>query len=216
MVDGKRLREWDFVWGPYFTPDGKVVYAANQGGDFSDSPFGIRLAPPRGGKWVIVVEEQVRDLAAGMETLSRGLRVAPDGSIVYAARKSDRECVVRGDQPGPLFASVDRLGFGPDGRSLLYVAKLSEDRRKRNYHLVIDGKVNEEAFWYIESWAVSPDGKTVALKTHEATGIQVAVGRQRSEVFDLVYDFNFSPDGKKLAFCARRGQKVWWKVMELK
>jgi len=150
-----------------------------------------------------------------VDTLDWNPGVAPDGRIFYVARKGDQEYVVLGDQSGPLFRKVGGIGFSPDGKSMIYVVRLSDDPNTPGDHLVVDGKVGEEAYGYIQSFAISPDGKAVALKTHSKSGVQVVVGRQRSEGYQFVYDFNFSPDSRKLAFCARRGREVWWKVMDL-
>jgi hypothetical protein len=225
VLGDKRLREWDYVTGPSFTPDGKVVYAANRRDKSRENVQGRpeseweellrRLKPPQDGKWIISVGEEQRDLAAGVETLLIGPFAAPDGRIVYTAKKGDRECVVRGDHSDPPFPSVGHIGFGPDGTSMIYVARLSKDPTKPDCHVVIDGKAGEQAFGYIENFAVSPDGKKVALKVHAESGTQVVVGQQRSEAYPYIYDFNFSRDGKKLAFCARRGREIWWKVMKV-
>ncbi len=220
IVGDRALKgDFDFVLGPFFTPDGKVLYAANRGGRFAEKPIdGLALSPPLGGTWSIGIGEELRDAVRDAEQLRGALIVAPDGrTLAYVARIAGQECVVLGERPGPFFASIGRIGFSPGGKALVYVAELAENADKsRNFRLVIDGNQASEVFRYIENFAMSPDGNTVALKTHAKSGIQVVLGSHRSEIFDVVYDLNFSPDGRKLAFCARKGREIWWKVMEMK
>ena len=211
--------EFDFVLGPSFMPDGKVLYAANRGGTFSEAPIdGLAGSPPLGGTWILGVGEEQREAFRDAEQIRGGLLVAPDGkTLAYIARIAGQECVVLGEKAGPFFTSIGRIGFTPGGKSIVYVAELAENSDKsRNFRLVIDGNMASEVFRHIEGFAVSPDGNTFALKTHGKTGIQVVLGSHRSEIFDGVYDLHFSPDGRKLAFCARKGREIWCKVMELK
>ena len=211
--------EFDYVVGPSFGPDGKVLYAGNRGGVADEKPIdGLAGSPPLGGTWSIGTGDEERDAVRDAEQLRGGLLVTPDGkTIAYVARIAGQECVVVGERLGPFFASIGRVGFTPGGKAVVYVAELAANPDKsRNFRLVIDGNLASEVFRYIESFAVSPDGNTVALKTHAKSGIQVVLGSHRSEIFDGVYDLNFSPDGRKLAFCARKGRDLWWKVMELK
>jgi len=220
IVGDRALKgDYEFVVGPTFTPDGKVLYAANRGGTFADKPIdGLATTPPAGGTWIIGVGDELRDAVRDAEQIRGGLMVAPDGkTLVYIARIAGQECVVLGERPGPFFASIGRIGFSPGGKAIVYVAELAENTDKsRNFRLVIDGNQASEVFRYIENFAMSPDGNTVALKTHGKAGIQVVAGSHRSEIFDVVYDLNFSPEGRKLAFCARKGREIWWKVMDLK
>jgi Tol biopolymer transport system component len=211
--------DFDFVLGPSFTPDGKVLYAANRGGVFGEKPIeGVATSPPLGGTWIIGVGDEQRDAFRDAEQVRGGLLVAPDGkTIAYIARIAGQECVVLGDRPGPFFVSIGRIGFSPGGKVIVYVAELAENPDKsRNFRLVIDGNLASEVFRSIDNFAVSPDGNVVALKTLAKAGQQVVLGSHRSEIFDVVYDLNFSPDSRKVAFCARKGRELWWKVMDLK
>jgi Tol biopolymer transport system component len=220
IVDGETPKgDFDFVLGPTFTPDGKVLYAANKGGVFTEKSIdGLTMSPPLGGTWIIGVGEEQREAVRDAQQLRGSMIVTPDGkTLAYIARIADQECVVLGDRPGPFFVSIGRIGFSPGGKAIVYVAELAGNADKsRNFRLVIDGNLASEVFRYIENFAMSPDGNAVALKTHAKAGIQVVLGSHRSEIFDIVYDMNFSPDGRKLGFCARKGRDLWWKVMELK
>jgi len=220
IVGDRALKgDYDFVVGPVFTPDGKVLYAANRGGRFEEKPIdGLPMSPPLGGTWSIGIGDELRDAFRDAEQIRGGLTVAPDGkTFAYIARIAGQECVILGERPGPFFASIGRIGFSPGGKSIVYVAELAESADKsRNFQLVIDGNQASEVFRFIEGFTMSSDGNAVALKTHAKSGIQVVVGSHRSEIFDVVYDLNFSPEGRKLAFCARKGREIWWKVMDLK
>lgn len=225
VVGDRKLGPFDFVLGPSFSRDGKVVYAANRRGEVGQNLPGRpgneweelldRLKPPRGGKWIIGIGGEQREVAAGVDTLSWAPGVTPDGRIYYVAKKGEKECLVLDGKSGPLYSSVRALGFSSDGKSISYIVRLGDDRSKPEDRLVMDGKVREEALGSMESYALSPDGKAVALKMITASGVQVVIGKQKSETYQLVYDLNFSPDGRKLAFCARKGREIWWKVMKV-
>jgi hypothetical protein len=220
IVGDRALKgDFDYVLGPSFSSDGKVLYAANRGGRFIEKPIdGLGTSPPLGGTWILGVGDEQRDAVRDAEQLRSAPIAAPDGrTLAYIARIAGQDCVVFGDRPGPFFVSIGRIGFSPSGKAVVYVAELAENADKsRNFRLVIDGNLASEVFRFIEGFVMSPDGNTVALKTHAKAGIQVVLGSHRSEIFDVVYDLNFSPDGRKLAFCARKGREIWWKVMELK
>ena len=44
----------------------------------------------------------------------------------------------------------------------------------------------------------------------------VVVGELKLGEFDNVWDIRFSADGKKVAFGARIGRQLWWKVADVK
>lgn len=57
----------------------------------------------------------------------------------------------------------------------------------------------------------SPDGKTIAY----TKWTEVRVGDKKSDRFDWTGPPVFSADGTKIAFGARKGRELWWKVMEV-
>jgi Tol biopolymer transport system component len=63
---------------------------------------------------------------------------------------------------------------------------------------------------------MSPDGKVFALRMSGKDGMQVRIGAQNSDFYQIVDDLIMSPDGRKVAFCARRGSEISWKVLEAK
>jgi Tol biopolymer transport system component len=222
MLGEKRLADdLDYVLGCAFTPSGKLLYAANRGGEFGNDDFGqMRLFPPRGGKWFIVMGDDQRDVPSGIDSPEWVPTTAPDGKTpVYVAKKGDRECVVVGDQPGPLFGGIGGMAFTSDGKSMAYIARLFGPREPyKEQRLVIDGKVGEERFLDMDLRVrMSPDGKVFALRTSGKDGMQVRIGAQTSDFYQIVdNDLIMSPDGRKVAFCARKGREIWWKVLEAK
>ena len=90
-------------------------------------------------------------------------------------------------------------------------------------YLVVDGK-RSEAYEYASRggmyraflWPVfSPDGTVLAFSTQVERGWALVVAKCKSDTFDQLWTPAFSPDSKKVAFGARKGRKLLWKVMDV-
>lgn len=82
--------------------------------------------------------------------------------------------------------------------------------------VVMDGQKYGGELSSNEDLAFSPDGRRFAYVACDNGDWIVVCGDQRSERFDIVRDPVFRRHGKKVAFGARKGRELWWKVMEVK
>ena len=105
-----------------------------------------------------------------------------------------------------------------------YVAEINYEKR------VVLGGTKGPAIRRIDLWmdlsdtslglakrpAFSPDGKKIAYRaTNKSDWDVIVAGDTIIDQFDLVGPPVFSPDGKKVAFGARRGDELWWKVVDV-
>ena len=151
-----------------------------------------------------------------------------DGKKVAYVAKSGREWfTVTDGKRGPSF---DRLGppvFDAEGRETITVA--TKDKKE----FVLWGDQNGEKFdeiatgdGLVEPLNRSPISSTVAYRArvggtrskgeYEFKGAEwyIVVGNRKTGPFDQVWAPQFSPDGKKVAFGARKGADLWWKVVD--
>ncbi|MCZ7615102.1 MAG: hypothetical protein M5T52_16565 [Ignavibacteriaceae bacterium] len=138
VLDGKEGKQYDFIVGTWFSPDGN------------------RLAYPvkSGDKWLVVVDgiegKSYDDYTAGTLTFS------PDGKhFAYLATLSEQfYMIIDGKEEGP-YVEVRQIQFSPDGKRMAYIAYAN------NAFAVIDGKQGEN-FVNVGNVTFSPDGKHTA------------------------------------------------------
>lgn len=124
--------------------------------------------------------------------------------------------------------------FRPDGKQLAFVGvenggvqdffALSEgvdealtDGRAQLFTMDRRGKQHKEgevcaAIRHV-TW--SPDGKQVGRAVKQDGKWFVVCGKSRSEGHDEVGNLHFSKDGRRIAFGARRGRELWWRVLKI-
>lgn len=195
VVDGKSSEEFDDVsYRPSLSADGKVVaYTATL------NKKGFLVVGDRKGKEYEKVESVV---------------VSPDGKTVVCKVKAGAKwSVLLDDQQGPEFdtlAPFDKFIFSPDSSRLAYSAKRS------GKWVVFDGEKFGEEFEFASfSVVFSPTGKVVAHAAKVDGKWCIVAGKKKSPLFDSVGTPQFSRDGRKIAFGARKGRELWWKVMEV-
>jgi Tol biopolymer transport system component len=217
LGDRKLGDVFDYVLGPSFTPDGKLLFAANRGGKAVKELFGVPAGPVYGGQWIIGLGNERRELPASVESLEHPPRMAPDGAIYYVGKNGDKDVLVTGDKQGPLFSGAGGVTFSRDGKSMAYIAILSKSGLEpSDTRLVVNGTMGEENLGKIGLLTMSPDGKAIAYRRRTREGMQVVAGNRKSEFYEIIDELNFSSDSRKIAFCARRGNEIWWKVMDVK
>ncbi len=179
VVDGKPQPEYDDIGKP--KPVGnryqrRLIF----------SPDGKRVAyvAKRGSKYLVVVDgkpgPEYRDIVEGSPLFS------PDGKrVAYAAMKPDKLvfAVVDGI-PGPGHDGIDNhtLVFSPDGKRVAYAAK-----KGRKWLLVVD-----------------PSPGDSRLRQGYAGQAGEAGGKGGPE-YDRIRKPVFSPDGKRVAYVAQKG-----------
>ncbi len=199
VVDGKEGPEYEGVTIPRFSPDSRhIAYGARRGQnrwfivldgiegpeyesapDPYFSPDGNRFAysAHRGGKQRIVVEGKE---VPGFEALTNYPRFSPDSQhIAFPARPEQEQgaVMVLDGKAGPRFDTVAEPIFSPLG--VVYVAE-----RGKKCIVVVDGKEGPEVD---------------ALSTRAAYTQKVSSWDSRP--------FRFSPNGQRIAYLARRGDK---------
>ena len=146
----------------------------------------------------------------------------PDGGkLAYRARQGSRWFVVVDDRRGPEFDRVGSPVFSPDGRQLAYWA-----RQGKKEFIVLDDRKGP-TFDGAGFPVFSPDGGQVAYRAREGNRWFVLRGAEKGPAFDDIgyytapdtgrgsdiADVVFSPDGRQLAYAARRGAQ-WFIVRD--
>ena len=205
---GKRGDEYDFVGDPRYSPDGKqLIHSARLeaawyvvvGGKTTSVPDGIREIAFGGGRVAVVagredgpgpmqVVEQEAGSGAKYDSIG-GLRFArfrDEHVTVYCARQGAWHHVVYDQIAGPRYREVGLPAVSPNGRFIAYPAMRS-------------GK------WVLVTGAVE----------HNESENRPLVASRNSEDFDDVGSPVFSADSRKVAFPARKGRELIWKVIAL-
>jgi hypothetical protein len=155
----------------------------------------------------------------------QSLLFSPDGSrLAYGGRRGGAVpqdpsvwLVVVDQRPGPEYDQVDHLVFSPHGRHFAYKA-----RQGGRWRLVVDGRPGPECEDLAEGFPVfSPDGRRLAhgFKAGGVWRVRVEVldgdrgpasgpeGIVGGEFTQGVGGITFSPDGRRLAFGAKDGDR---------
>lgn len=180
VVDGKEGPEFEEMRDPLFSFDSQhVAYRANRGKD----------------KWVIVLDGQ-----AGSEfsEIAQGWRLSRDGKhLAYKAKTSaDKWTIVLDGQPGPEFDNITKGPFfSPEGDRLAYeVLQGGKD------FVMFDNKRGTE---YDAPFPTGINPEYAKLRPEAIEKSKGRAWRSGSSVGELV----FSPNGQRLSYVARRGEK---------
>jgi hypothetical protein len=199
--DGVREKDYDWIAKktPLFSPDSRrMAYVAM-----------IRDQDP--GPYPVVDGVELRRYSsAGMY-----LRFSPDSRrLAYAAAQAPdgRQFVVVDEVAGPEYDGIgqDSLRFSPDSRRLAYGA-----RRGNAWCMVIDGQEQPEYDGLATPLVFSPDSRRwayVARRGHgPGTKDHVVVDGVEGQSYDGTTAGTplFSPDSRRLAFGAARGDKMF-------
>jgi len=218
-VGGKKLAEHPTIGDVTFAPDGKVAYVA---GDVLENMY------------MVVGDKKEREFdAVFAPTFSRDGR-----KVAYLALKKStlkrRLFVVSGDYRGPEYSDMSPPIFTPDGNKVAYIAGQPTMSRSGKFFIFIGDKQTETKCLAREDYniilftgiderpkmlAISPDGSKTACKSADvgfnSVKWQIEVSNYLGPKFDDVGRPIFSNDGSKVAYWARKGRELWWKVMEV-
>jgi hypothetical protein len=140
------------------------------------------------------------------------LTVAPTGNAsAYVVGTSGPGTVHVNGKPGARHEGIRLTGFSRDGRVLTYSA-----RDKDGAFVVTGGEVGPR-FAGVDRILLSPNGRVAAYVARTADHkYRVIAGAAKSPAYDLIGPLAFSRDGKRVAFGARSGRELWWRVMRVR
>jgi Tol biopolymer transport system component len=207
IVDGQAGPEYDLIVepGPFFEPDGKhVTYTAQIGDKFvtvKDGQPGPEhdLSPARFPRVVTDGQpaaeyELVHDVVSSRDGLHRAFVAAKEWVLVddwpFRIRRAVQEVVVVDGREGPAYLRVFALNLSPDGRRVAYS--------------VWKDLAQHPNYFDPNSWFCVPTGASQIVE------LVVVDGKEQS-AYDRVDCPFFSPDGRHVAYEARKGNK--WQVI---
>jgi Tol biopolymer transport system component len=245
VLDGKQGELFDRIRQLLFSPvGGRLAYIARKGDswlvvvddqsgpvyepyqqidDIVFSPDGRHLAYLAEGdkRTFLIIDGEVRghigriESAGIFRTDNRKLVYSPDSSqLAYITGLDNRSVLVVGNRiRGEIYDYVFDFCFGLNADDLAYVASLGEGRQ-----CVVIRNKEGRIFRQIGSLAFSPEAQQFHYKAldEEVNGVRLIVGTKESEPFDKIWPPVFSPDGRKVAFGACKGNELWWKVMDVR
>jgi hypothetical protein len=232
VVDGKRDKEYCLVTQPIFSADGgHVAYIAAIERETKLSP-GVMAVVVDGKPRVVAGLEHMSFTPDGeivLLTRPIGKRVLTVGDKHYESpnvyMSGDRArvayCVKVGDQmqvihvestgPPPPRRAWTRFRLSPDGKRKAFIAS-----REGLRHMVVDGKEGKGYKVIAErSVAFSVDGTRLNyLAANDGDSVYprkafVVMNGEEGEVWDSIHGVTFSPDGRRCAYSAVRGEKEY-------
>lgn len=134
------------------------------------------------------------------------LVISPDGQkVAYTAARGKEQRVDVGSAEGEPFDEVGTPRFSPDGARVAYRAR----RGKREY-MVVESKKGK-AYQGV-GWPVWGPGGSLAFYVLSGRSQALVAGGEIGEAYDCVSGTPaFSPDGKVVAYSARKGTR--WQVV---
>jgi hypothetical protein len=161
-------------------------------------------------------------------------RLSPDGKqLAWIFREGALHGVAIGDgkRRKAEHRWIRELTFGPDGKELVFAsgkggtvntALVGTDGQSEVegaewgiVHRDSSGseKSGTESFRRVANFTWSRDGSKLAFAAKTPEGWCIVCGEQRSATFDEVGEPHFAADGLRVAFGARQGRELWWKVL---
>jgi Tol biopolymer transport system component len=209
IVDGKEQKEFDVVLGQSarFSPDGKrIAYLA---GRRETTGVGEPAAQAPSKLFFVIDGEELR---AHEELVADSFNFSPDSKrTAYVASKIvDRQrlySVVIDGIEGKDYEKIANLQFSPDSKQLAYLA----ERLGRAYAVVN----NSESVGYLSVARLiySADGGRMAyVAARDTSSTFVVVDNKEGKNYEGVIadHLHFSPDGKHVAFEAKRGKDAFF------
>lgn len=147
--------------------------------------------------------------------------LSADGKhVAYVAKSGAKWCVVVDGVPGREFdepPSTPEPVFSPDGKRVAYGAVLGQGRQSGQgiEAVFVDGNRVPAMFSHVSQIAFTPSGQHVVYVAERDGKEHLVIDRERGDPFDSVYRYVISPDGKRVAFGARVGKELWWKIRKI-
>jgi len=222
IVGRERYGPYDEAGHPVFGPDGKTVaWVARIGKERFAVVDGRRGPAADEVLWVgpgalaVRIGTQslvLRDGKPG-EAFDRlgGPVWSTDGRVLaYPAEQGGSWVVVVGDRKGEAFGQIWNLQVSADGEAVAYAGD-----QGGQWFAVLGGR-RGEGYDFLGGLVLAPDGRSVAYTARREKEWFVVAGGARSGPLDTdrPLDLVYSPDSRRVAFGARIGLELWWKVLE--
>jgi Tol biopolymer transport system component len=236
VVDGKQGKEeYDWIEDPVFSPDSRrLAYVAmnavaSRAGDyfvildgeegksynsirslaFSPDSKQVVYIAQRADKWLLVADgKEGKEYDSFGGEYGKSIVFSPDGGrIAYVAQRSGKWFVVVDNEEGREYDFVAVTDFSPDGKHIGYIAAVFDSKREAVVKrlAVVDKTEYEDSFVPIfrpdgnlGAYTVVRDNKPVAF---------VVNGVKEKEYEEVKESVIFSPDGKRMAYVAKRNGK---------
>jgi len=195
VVNGQAGTGFDWIWGPYLSPDGRRVAYAGSQREGADPRFFVVVDGVRSGPYSFIGKVF---FAFSPDSKHYAYLAYHGGELVLAA--DGREQVVGAH----LHENFAYVGFSRDGRHLAYSARSSTSGR---WAIVLDGREDKEhdgvAF---ESPRFSPDSERFAYVADRDGQSLAVVDHEEGKRYDSIVadSLLFSPDSSHLAYIAGR------------
>lgn len=189
VVDGQPSPVYERItWGPVFSPDSRrAAFAA------------------RKGPHTIVVVDESPAQPFDRFPIGFGLpRFTANGKhLVYRIKAGDKHRVVVDEKPGPEYDEIGKLLLEPQGDRIAYTARTG----KQWFPLVV-GQPSRECHGRPRAMIFTEGGIRLACVVRKGSKFAVFVGQTLLGEHDDVGCIGFSPDGRCIAYAARK-QAVW-------
>ncbi len=195
VVNGKAGKDYKDIDKVFWSAAGVIAYSAQ----LDD------------GRWVQVVGETPGPAFDQIDPPD----FAPDGkTVTYTGRRDGKVHRVVGSWVSERgYVEARKPVFSTDGKSWIFRASVTGGP---GWVAVANGREGP-VFGMVGVPAMAPDGRAYAYRARTLRGKDVLVfNDQMIEWFDAVLtDPVFSDDSTRLAFGARIGRDIWWKVLEV-
>jgi len=206
------------VSGFALAPDGKsaaacVFDSGGTPGGLPGAPPGMAGIPPgMKGKVVYGKKEYGKRYDQATEPV-----ISPNGKLVaMVVIKGRKQGIAINDEKIDCeYEAVSPGVFRPDGKEIAYAAALEKNKTAIVTRATKGRRksVRGPEFLEIKSLVWSADGERLAYIARSAEGWHVVGGDLKSEAYDEVGPPRFA--GESIAFGARTGRELWWKVLAL-
>lgn len=144
--------------------------------------------------------------------------VSEDGSrVAYAVQRDKQWTLHVGGTQSAVKAGYHRIFVSPTGKAHGFVMEdpdLPESEPKR-FFVRMGERVSPERFSLIWPPVFSPDLRTWAYRAVRSQKEYVVVGERPYETPGIEGAPSFSPDGKRVGYCAVVGRSLVWKVIDI-
>lgn len=190
---------------------------------------GMDAPPTMRMSWQVVRDKKT--YGAEFESAATPVLSADGKRLAFKALREGRVRIVVDEKPSKLdWTLACTPVFSPDGKRIAYagveggeidpfwiVSREGDWASKGGaWKLVVDDAAAEESFDELRNITFSPDAKQVAVRARSGEKWSIVCGERRSEMFDAVGPPLFADDGTQLAFGARNGRELTWRVMSLR